>query len=237
MGRRVDNVSTGEAMDSAIVAWRRDPADRRAMAAVRAGLLVRYAKAIQSGAQGIDELGRAAANLLDRLREGSVEPNEAVVDAVAGAASRIKDPSREAGHGVDDQVERLDAYASGLTDLEFDNTRATGDSPRDEPPLLTTRHDGVRVKPGSFGTASGDRETQASPLPVLLDAWEAVGDHIRGQVESLRAATDGTGEPELRRLVMDLQGAVDNIERLNRALAEYARKAAPMQERQDRTVP
>lgn len=229
MGPSGDNVEVEverrDAMDSAIAAWRGDPASRRALAAVRAGLAVRHANAILSGAQGVGELARAAANLLARIRDGTVQPNRAVVDALAAAASRVADPGPVPGDGgVDDQVERLDAYASGLTDLEFGDLRPEGASIRREPPLLTLRHDGVRVQPGSFGTPSGDSGPQAGVLPILVDASEAIADHIRGQIETVLAVAGENAVPELRRLATDLQDAVDNVETLNRTLAEYARR-------------
>lgn len=223
MGRSVDNVGN-DAMDSVIAAWRGDPRDRRAVAGVRAGLLARYANAIQSGAPGVGELARAASNLLDRIREGTVEPNVAVVDALADAASRMGDPEGTRDNAIDHQVERLDAYASGLTELEFDDAPTPGNSVRDDPPLLTVRHDGVRVTPGSFEAAADASETHANELPILVDAWEAIGDCIRSQLASLRAVAEKDADPELRRLVSGLQGATDTIERLNRTLAEYARR-------------
>ena len=224
MDGSVERVVDDEAMDSAIAAWRGDPSDRRAFAGFRAEFLARYAGAVQSGAQGMG-LGRAASNLIDRLREGTVDPNEAVVDALADVAGQMGGPARAAeDHAVAETIERLDAYASGLTDLEFDAPRPGGESVRREPPLLTIRHDGVRVKPGSFGASAAVGETRTGELSILGDAWEAIGDRIRGQVESLRDAADGNADPELHRSVTALQGVVDNIERLNRTFAAYVRR-------------
>ena len=225
MDGSVERVVDDEAMDSAIAAWRGDPSDRRAFAGFRAEFLVRYADAVQSGAQGMGQLGRAASNLIDRLREGTVDPNEAVVDALADVAGRMGAPARAAAdHSVAEMIERMDAYASGLTDLEFEAPRPGGESAPREPPLLTIRHDGVRVKPGSFEAAADVGDTRTRELSIFGDAWEALGDRIRGQVESLRDVADGHADPDLRRSVTALQGVVDNIERLNRTFAAYARR-------------
>lgn len=211
-------------MDSAIAAWRDDPADRRALAGVRAELLARYANAVQSGVGGLGELVRAASNLIDRVGEGTVEPNEAVAAALADAAGRIGDPATEEGE-VDDVVTRLDVAASGLTDLEFGDAGPSREPLSDQPPLLTVRHDGARVKPGSFEADAEVGEAPPSELPVLVDAWEAVGDHLRGQLASVRSIADTNADPELRRLAVTLQGTVETIERLNRILASYAGRA------------
>ena len=208
-------------MDSAIAAWRDDPADRRALAGVRAELLARYANAVQSGVGGLAELVRAASNLIDRVGEGTVEPNAAVAAALADAAGRIGDPATEEGE-VDDVVTRLDVAASGLTDLEFVDAGPSQESSADQPPLLTVRDDGTLVKPGFFEAHAEVSEAPPSELPVLVDAWEAVGDHLRGQLALVRSIADRNADPELRRLAVTLQGAVETIERLNRILASYA---------------
>ena len=223
MGQTVDSNET--AMDWAIAAWREDPGDLRAVPGVRAALLARYANAIGSGAGGLGELLRAAANLMDRVGEGTVEPNDAVVAAIGDAVGRIGDPDQAMqGSFVDELVERLDAYASGLTDFEFGAARPSKSSVPTEPPLLTVRHDGVRVKPGSFGATSSLREGPPSELPVLVDAWQAVGDQLRVPLKSLSAIADTNADPELRRVSIALEGAVETIERLNRTLAAYARR-------------
>ena len=215
---------TRDATDWVIRAWRSDPADRRALAGVRAEFLARYANAIQSGAGGLGELLRAASNLMDRVGEGTVQPNQAVVAGLAAAADRMGDPTPVEASGVGELVERLDAYASGLTDIEFGEALPSREPARGEPPLLTVRHDGVRVKPGFFEATSDPDEVPASELPVLVDAWEAVGVYLRGQLESVRAIADASADSELRRHAVALQGAVETIEGLNRTLAEYARR-------------
>ena len=226
-------------MDRVIAAWRGDPGDRCALAGVRAEFLARCANAIGSGTGGVGELLRAASNLMDRVGEGTVEPNEAVVAALGDAAGRIRDPARVMASGADELVERLDAYASGLTDFEFGEPLPSRNSVPAEPPLLTLRHDGVRVKPGAFEEKSepsaGEREGPAprkrepgevppSELPILVDAWEAIGDHLRGQLESVRPIADANADPELRRLSIALEGVVETVERLNRTFAAYARR-------------
>lgn len=211
-------------MDWVIRAWRGDPADRRALAGVRAEFLARYANAIQSDAGNVGELFRAVFNLMDRIGEGTVQPNEAVVAAIADAAARTGDQTHATASGVGDLVERLDAYASGLTDIEFGEALPSRELALGEPPLLTVRHDGVRVKPGVFEATSAPGQVPPSELPVLVDAWEAIGDHLRGQLESVRSLADTSPDPELRRLSMALQGAVETIERLNQTLAAYARR-------------
>lgn len=222
MGESTDS-ETGDAMGAMIAAWRSDPGDRRALTGVRAGVLARYADAIQAGTEGVGELLRAASNLMDRVEEGTVEPNEAVVDALGDAAGRIDDPAM-AGSGVEELVERLDAFASGLTDLEIGEALPSKNSAPAEPPLLTMRHDGSRVKPGSFEPTSAS-DVPASELPVLIEAWEAIGDHLRGQLEPVRLIAETTRDPRLRRLSIALEGALETIERLNRTLAGYARRA------------
>ena len=220
MGQSADSEETRGAMNLVVAAWRSDPGDLRALTGVRAEFLARYANAIQSGAGDVGELFRAACNLMDRVGEGTVEPNDAVVAALGDAAARIGDPTQALGSGVDELVERLDAYASGLTDFEFGEARPSSQTVPAEPPLLTVRHDGARVTPGSFGATSAPH----SELPVLVDAWAAVGDHLRGQLESVRSIAGPNADPELRRLSMALNGVVETIERLNRTLAAYARR-------------
>lgn len=207
-----------------MAAWREDPADRRAVAGIRAEFLARYASAIQSGAAGVGELLRAASNLIDRVGEGTVEPNDAVVAALGDAAGRMGGSTRSAhGIGVDELVERLDAYASGLTDLEFGEALPSRNPAPPEPPLLTLRHDGIRVKPGSFEPASAG-EVPAGELPVLVDAWQAIGDDLSGQLEWIRSIAETNADPELRRVANALVCTIQTIERLNRTLAEYARR-------------
>lgn len=215
---------TRDAMDRVIRAWRSDPADRRALAGVRAEFLARYANAIQSGAGGGGELLRAVFNLMDRIDEGTVEPNQAVVAALGDAADRMADPSPMEASGVGELVERLDAYASGLTDIEFGEAVPSRKPAPGEPPLLTVRHDGIRVKPGFFEATSEPGEVPPSELPILVDAWAAVGDHLRGQLESVRSIAATSPDPELRRLSTALEGAVETIERLNQTMAAYARR-------------
>lgn len=225
MGQSADSEETGDPVDGVIAAWRSDPGDRRGLMGVRVEFLARYASAIQSGAGGVAGLVRAVSNLMDRVEEGTVEPNEAVVAALADAVGRIGDPTRAMeGSGFDELVEQLDAYASGLTDFEFGEVRPSTKPVPPEPPLLTVRHDGARVKPGSFEAVSAPGEVPPSELPVLVDAWEAIGDHLRGQLESVRSIAETNADPELRRLSIALNGVVQTIERLNRTLAAYARR-------------
>lgn len=220
---------TRDAIDWVIRAWRSDPADRRALAGVRAEFLARYANAIQSGAADVGELFRAVINLMDRVGEGTVEANEAVVTAVGDAAALTGDPTRAIlASDVGEVVERLDAYASGLTDIEFGEAPPPRELALGEPPLLTVRHDGVRVRPGGFEGLAPRKmapgEVPSNELPVLVDAWEAIGDHLRGQLESVRSLADTSPDPELHRLSMALQSAVETIERLNQTMAAYARR-------------
>lgn len=223
MERWADSDGTGDPESLAIAAWRDDPSDRRALTGVRAELLARYTDAVQSGVEGLDELVRAASNLIDRVGDGTVEPNQAVVAALADAAGRIGDPARAKEAGVvDDVVTRLDVAASGFGDLEVVDARGSEELPPDQPPLLTVRHDGTRVKPGFFETDARAGDARPSELPVLVDAWKAIGDHLRGQMESLRSIADTNPDPEVRRVAIALQGAVEIIERLNRTLANYA---------------
>ena len=223
MGQTADSNAT--AMDLVIAAWREDPGDPRALPGVRAECLARYATAIQSGAGDVGELLRAAANLLDRVEEGTVEPNDAVVVALGAAAGRIGDPNQAmAGSGFDELVERLDAYASGLTDFESGEARPSTKPGPAEPPLLTVRHDGARVKPGSFEATSAPGDVLPSELPVLVDAWETVGDHLQGQLKSVRSIAETDADSELRRVSIALAGVVETVERLNRTLATYARR-------------
>ena len=214
-GRSVDDVQTDDAMNALMAAWRGEPEDRRAVPGVRAALLVRYADAIDSGAIGAGELLGAACNLMERIGEGTVEPNAAVVDALGEAVDRM-----EYGD-VGELVERLDAYASGLTDLEFGDAVSVEASAYHEPPLLTVRDDGLRVKPGSFEAAAS--EAPPSALPVVVDAWKAVGDDLRGQLASVLSIAGSNSTSELHRLAVALQGAIDATERLNRILAKHVR--------------
>lgn len=224
VGQSIDSEETRDPMDSMIVAWRNDPRDQRPLAGVRAEFLARYATAIQSGVGDAGELLRAASNLMDRIGEGTVEPNEAVVAALGDAAGRMGDPTHAMDSGVDELVERLDAYASGLPDSELGDALPSTRAVPAEPPLLTVRHDGARIKPGSFEATSSPGDVLPSELTVLVDAWEAVGDHLRGQLESVRSIADPNAESELRGVSIALEGVVGTIERLNGILAAYARR-------------
>ena len=225
MGRSKGSDATVDAVDAALAAWREDPGDIRTLAGVRAALLATHASAVQTGVEGIGELVRAASNLIDRVGEGSVEPNAAVVTAFADAVGRIADPNRTVERTVDELVERLDAAASGLSDLEFSDDRQAKEPASGQPPLLTVRHDGVQVRPGSFEADAEPSAPPPSELPILLDAWVALGEHLRGQLESVRSLADANADPELRRLHIALQGSVEIIERLTRILATYANRA------------
>ena len=263
VAQSADSEQTGDPVDEVIAVWCSDGGDPRALASVRASILAGYANAIQTGAWDVGELVRAASNLMDRLGEGTVEPNDAVVAALCDAAGRLSAPTQAMeGSGIDELVERLDAYASGLTDFEFGEAIASNESVPAVPPLLTVRHDGVRVRPGAFEAAreglaprkeepsagereglaprkeepsAGEREGLAprkeepgngppNELPVLVDAWEAVGDYLRGHLETARSIAETNADPELRRLSIALNGVVETIERLNQTLAAYARR-------------
>ena len=230
--RQADPAREDRTADLAIAAWRGKPEDGHALAGVRAAMLAWHANAIQAeagggetGREAVRELARSVCNLLDRVREGRVDPNTVVVDAVAGAAGLLAASTVRVDHAaVGDLAERLDAYASGLTDLEFEDSRGPGEPASNEPPLLTVRHDGVRVTPGSFDTAPGAGD-QADELPVLVDAWQAVAVQLRGHLRSVRAIDERT-DAKLPRLGDELQAAVDTVERLNRMLAAYVRRVS-----------
>lgn len=223
VGRTDENVAQSDALDRAIEAWRGDMDDGRALAGVRAGFLARQADALQSRAEALAELARATANLLDRIGEGTVEPTAAIADALADAAARLRDPADDVeANAVGDAAERLDAFASGLPELGLDDA-ASGESPRDVLPLLTVRHDGVRVRPGSFEVESD--VGPASELTVLADACGAIAEYLGGQLEAMRATADAGPEPDLRRITVALECAVDSIARVGRTLARYEGQA------------
>ena len=230
VGEASENRGEDRATDAAIAAWRRRPQDAHALAGVRALLLACRANAIQAGAGGVGDhardLARSVCNLLDRIREGTVDPNESTIGAVADAAGLLGNLTQ----GLDDAtvgilVERLDAYASGLTGLELEDSQDRGERLGNEPPLLTVRHDGARVTPGSFDVAS-ETEDLGSELAVLLDAWEAIALQLHGQVTAVRAIDMDGANRRLRRLAESLQTTVDTVERLHRVLASYARRVS-----------
>ena len=229
VGEASENRGEDRATGAAIAAWRRRPEDAHALAGVRALLLARRANAIQAGAGGVGDhardLARSVCNLLDRIREGMVDPSESSIGAVADAAGLLGNLTQ----GLDDAtvgilVERLDAYASGLTDLELEDSQDRGGL-GNEPPLLTVRHDGVRVTPGSFDAAS-ETEDLGGELAVLLDAWEAIAVQLHGQVTAVRAIDMDGANRRLRRLAESLQTTVDTVERLHQVLASYARRVS-----------
>lgn len=214
-------------MEAVIDAWRGDPACRHTLAGVRAGFLARQADAVQTGDDSVGELAHSVCNLLERIREGAVEPNTATVEAVADAAERIADPGRDgAAAAAGYLMERLDAYASGSTEEELGFEPMQRQAARDEPPLLTVRHDGVRVTPGSFEVAPAAGDGQARELSVLVEAWEAVGDQLQGELASLCTLAEGTADLELRRLAGTLQAARETIDRLTRTLSRHVRRCA-----------
>ena len=227
--KREPATATNDGLANAVRQWRADPSDAATLAGVRAEFLVGQAVAAATGGRGGVELARSVVNLLDRLCEGTVEPNAEIVAAVRKAAARLAELAGEmAGSGsrdtaLVDLVERIDAYASGLTDLKFEDAE-DGTDGRHGPPLLTVRHDGARVTPGSFDVDACVDAREHDPLPVIVEALQALADRCSWQLESLEAvaAKDADTGGTLRHLVDELYATGASIDRLRQALAAIA---------------
>ena len=223
-------LATRDALAPILERWRADPADREALAGVRAEFLVLQAATAHLGAARVAELTRPVSNLLDRLREGTLGPSADAVALVGDATAWLDDFAALAdGIGTFDGsrfgalVERIDAFASGLAELDFDRCETLPVTPN-EPPLLTVRDDGARVTPGSFDSEPSADALAQGLLPVV-EALQAVVDRFRTQLESLEAVaqdTPGTGG-KLRRLAGALYGTADQIERLKDTLSGLER--------------
>ena len=206
-----------DALTRAVALWRGDPGDPGTLAGTRAAFLVLQLDAILAPAERVGELARSVSNLLDRIGEGTVEPNGAVVDAVSEAVDRLPYLPDDAPGAADDLLERIDAYASGMTDMEFDSTQATEGA--DEPPLLTVRDDGVSVTPGMFDASDTANAQERYELPIIAAAVQAIGDQLGGQLDALKAIADAGAGGELRRLAKELRATLATIEGLGRSLA------------------
>jgi len=207
-------------LESIVEEWRADPADAGSLAVVRAGFLVIRAIAVSSGNEQANQLSRAVSNLLDRLDEGTLEPSEGATGAVADSAAFLGARAQAGDEALDrvrlgDLVERLDALASGLTE-PLDEHRSTVVTPG-EPPLLTLRDDGVRVRPGSLGTQTRPNgPADGLPLALTMDALDALAGCLREQIADLHALRERSPDDAERR--RRLAGRLHATARLMEAL-------------------
>ena len=203
-----------EALGRTLEDWRADPADQDTIAGVRAGFLVLQAVAGHSRSKAVNQLARSAANLLDRLHDGTVDPTPDAVSLVAEAVSCLPgiddDIEPEVAGRFGSLVERIDAFASGLAGVPIEADAPSQRNPGD-PPLLTVRHDGVRVTPGSFNASP----TPTAPAPAIQAALAALADRLRFQVDRLATMADGDPDAdEIERLARRLAATADLVQRL-----------------------
>lgn len=208
-----------KALDRTLEDWRADPTDADIIAGLRAEFLVLQAISGHSPVKAVDQLARSVANLLDRLHDGTVDPTPEAVSLVAEAVSHLP--------GIDDQVEsdvavpsvslveRIDAFASGLAGVPIDTDPPAAGNPGD-PPLLTVRHDGVRVSPGSFDSSP----SSTAPAAAVPAALAAVADRLRCLVDTLTTMADGNPDPEeIEHLARRLAATADLVQRLKSAVS------------------
>ncbi len=206
-----------EALAPILEEWRADPADPDAIAGIRAGFLVLHAIAGHSRSKAVDELARSVANLFDRLHDGTVDPTPDAVSLVAEAVSCLPGIDDDLESGVVGRfgllVERIDAFASGLAEVPIETDAPSQGNPGD-PPLLTVRHDGVRVTPGSFDASP----TPTAPAPAIQGALAALADRLRCQVDTLSTLAYGDPDPEeIERLARRLAATAGLVQRLKSA--------------------
>ncbi|MYD96483.1 MAG: hypothetical protein F4X98_03730 [Gammaproteobacteria bacterium] len=203
-----------KALDRTLEDWRADPTDADTIASMRAAFLVLQAISEHSHGNAADQLARSVANLLDRLHDGTVDPTPEAVSLVAEAVSHLP--------GIDDEVEsevsgpsaslveRIDAFASGLAGVPIEADSSPAGDPSD-PPLLTVRHDGVRVTPGSFDSIP----TSTAPTAAVPAALAAVADQLRFLIDTLTTMADGDPDPdEIEHLARRLAATADLVQRL-----------------------
>ena len=156
----------------------------------------------------------SVANLLDRLHDGTVDPSSDAVSLVAEAVSGLpgidEDIESDVAGRIGSIVERIDAFSSGLAGVPIETDAPPEGNPGD-PPLLTVRHDGVRVTPGTFDSIP-DSTARA---PAIQTALAALADRLRFLVDTLATMADGDPDPdEIERLARRLAATAGLIQRL-----------------------
>lgn len=187
-----------------------DPGDLTALEELRTGV----------GEADVDSrLAPAIVNLVDRLLDGTVAP-DARTAALLAEACLV--PSGASAERRSQLIERLDLAASGMADVLLGTADAPFDEPAaGEPPLLTVRHDGTRVTPGSFDVDAVVETAHVAPLATavghIVDAFDTAVDRLRGQVGTL----DLLAAVELRRLVGEFRDTAEEMGRLKDSLAQW----------------
>ena len=146
----------------------------------------------------------AARNLIDRLLDGIVAADAQSTKLLANACFALGGSEQERL----DVIDQLDAFASGLGELPeapAPPLLASAQPPRQEPPMLTVRHDGTRVNPGAFDVDAGVAEPpqlreQAAPGSLFGEPPSAAEQPIEAaardaQLPSAFAPLAPAGEP------------------------------------------
>ena len=171
-------------------------------------------------------LAPAIENLVDRLLDGTIAPDAKISTLVAEACMAASDASPAS---LDDLIERLDLAASGMADVLLDAPGGSRVAPTvNEPPLLTVRHDGTLVTPGSFDLDAVVETARSAPAAIsvthFVDALASAVERLRSQVGAL----DLLAGAELEHLVGELAETAAEMERLQDGLRRWADESAAL---------
>ena len=179
-------------------------------------------------------LTASTVNLLDRMLDGAIAVDDATVGLLAEASNGLTADDESAYLSL---VEQLDAIASGVPGSSFEaegqldwladaNESAQVDAASNEPPLLTVRHDGTRVRPGAF-EPSAETDSETAPphrepptgLVELATALETAAVRLNSQTSTLNLVAG----PEMQSLASDMSETAKNVSDLAGALIARVR--------------
>ena len=229
------DTKTGRNAAQSLERWLRDATDADALAGLHA-----TASALATAGGPSAALARCLENLLSCVLDESLIATEPAARLVAEAFSHLDDDDAQLG----DLMERIDIFASGMTDTALGDI---GESPaRNDPPVLTEREDGSRIKPGQFDDqhpADPGREDEPPRLPewpaeppsstsvkAIVDALDAAVRQLRDQLRGLAAHAQATDAEDFQRAMRELSTTAAELERLKEALADWSAESAALLE-------
>ncbi len=165
------------------------------------------------------ELGRALANLLQQLRDGTVASAAAAGELAADIGAR------GAGAGAEQVAawaEQADALASGLS---ADLAPIALPPARDEPPLLTEREDGSPVAPGDFGQEAAANPAPPPSVAAIIQGLDSVVAAFRDQMAALRQPG---GDARTQETADAMAASIAELEQLRMALADWMAASAAL---------